>query len=61
MVARLGVPPGVPLWQPLAGAAITILATFVCVYAAGRIFRIGLLLQGKGADFGQLLRWVVRG
>jgi ABC-2 type transport system permease protein len=61
MVARLGVPPGVPLWQPLAGAAITILATFLCVYAAGRIFRIGLLLQGKGADFGQLLRWVVRG
>jgi len=61
MVARLGVPPGVPLWQPLAGTALVILSTVACVYAAGRIFRVGLLLQGKGADFAQLLRWVVRG
>jgi ABC-2 type transport system permease protein len=61
MVARLGVPPGVPLWQPLAGMLVVIATTLLCVYAAGRIFRIGLLLQGKGADFGQLLRWVVRG
>jgi ABC-2 type transport system permease protein len=61
MVARLGVPPGIPLWQPLAGTAAVILTTIACVYAAGRIFRVGLLLQGKGADFGQLLRWVVRG
>jgi ABC-2 type transport system permease protein len=61
MVARLGVPPGVPLWQPVVGAIVVMLTTLLCVYAAGRIFRIGLLLQGKGADFGQLLRWVVRG
>jgi ABC-2 type transport system permease protein len=61
MVARLGVPPGVPLWQPIAGTAVVILATLLCVYAAGRIFRMGLLLQGKGADFRQMMRWVVRG
>jgi ABC-2 type transport system permease protein len=61
MVARLGVPPGVALWQPIAGMAVVLLTTLLCVYAAGRIFRVGLLLQGKGADFGQMLRWVVRG
>jgi ABC-2 type transport system permease protein len=61
MVARLGVPPGVSLWQPVAGTGVVLLTTLLCVYAAGRIFRIGLLLQGKGANFGQLLRWVVRG
>ncbi len=61
MVARLGVPPGAPWWQPVAGAAGVMLTTLVCVYAAGRIFRVGLLLQGKGANFGQMLRWVVRG
>jgi ABC-2 type transport system permease protein len=61
MVARLGVPPGVALWQPITGAVVVVLTTLACVYAAGRIFRVGLLLQGKGADLGQLLRWVVRG
>jgi ABC-2 type transport system permease protein len=61
MVARLGVPPGVPLWQPIAGVGGVLLTTLACVYAAGRIFRVGLLLQGKGANFGQMMRWVVRG
>jgi ABC-2 type transport system permease protein len=61
MMARMGVPPGVPMWQPFAGAAVVMLTTLLCVYAAGRIFRVGLLLQGKGADFGQMLRWVLRG
>lgn len=61
MVARLGVPPGVALWQPVVGVGVVLLATLVCVYAAGRIFRVGLLLQGKGADFGQMMRWVVKG
>jgi ABC-2 type transport system permease protein len=61
MMARLGVPPGVPLWQPFAGVGVVLLTTLACVYAAGRIFRVGLLLQGKGANFGQMMRWVVKG
>jgi ABC-2 type transport system permease protein len=61
MMARLGVPPGVALWQPIAGAGVVIATTLLCVYAAGRIFRVGLLLQGKGADFAQMFRWIVRG
>jgi ABC-2 type transport system permease protein len=61
MVARLGLPPGARLWEPITGAAVVLLTTLACVYAAGRIFRVGLLLQGKGANFGQMLRWVVRG
>jgi hypothetical protein len=31
------------------------------VYAAGRIFRVGILMQGKGASLGQMVRWVFRG
>lgn len=61
MVARMAVPPGAPWWHPPVGVGLVLLTTLVCIYAAGRIFRVGLLLQGKGADFGQMLRWVVRG
>ncbi len=61
MTARQAVPPGVPWWQPAVGAAVVLVATLVCVWAAGRIFRVGILLQGKGARLGDLARWVLRG
>jgi ABC-2 type transport system permease protein len=61
MIVRQAVPPGVPIWQPLAGIAIVIAATLVCVFAAGRIFRVGMLMQGKGAKVSEMLRWAVRG
>lgn len=61
MITRLAVPPGVPLWQPLLGVCGSLAATTFCVWAAGRIFRVGLLLQGKGVRFGDLFRWVLAG
>ena len=61
MVARLSIPPGVPWWQPVVGVLVVLATTVACVYAAGRIFRVGLLMQGKGARMHDLVRWVVRG
>lgn len=61
MLMRQAVPPGVPLWQPLVGVAGVLLATVFCVFAAGRIFRVGILMQGKGAKIGEMMRWVLRG
>jgi ABC-2 type transport system permease protein len=61
MMARLAVPPGIAVWQPLLGVAVVLATTVLCVYAAGRIFRVGILMQGKGARFGEMLRWVFRG
>jgi len=61
MTLRQAVPPGVPIWQPLLGIALVLLTTLFCVFAAGRIFRVGILMQGKGASLGQMMRWIVRG
>jgi ABC-2 type transport system permease protein len=61
MVARLAVPPPMPLWQPLLGMALVLLTTLTCVWVAGRIFRVGILMQGKGARLADLWRWVIRG
>jgi ABC-2 type transport system permease protein len=61
MVARLAVPPGLPWWQPALGAALVLATSLACVWAAGRIFRVELLMQGKGVKFSDLARWVIHG
>jgi ABC-2 type transport system permease protein len=61
MIMRQSVPPGIPAWQPSVGVALVLATTLLCVWAAGRIFRVGILLQGKGARPGEMLRWVFRG
>ena len=61
MIARVSIPPGIPAWQPILGVVLTLLTTVVCVWVAGRIFRVGILMQGKGANFKDLCRWVIRG
>src|SRR5215208_3581163 len=49
LVARESVPPGVPTWQMAAGIVLVLATTTLCVWAAGRVFRVGILMQGKGA------------
>jgi ABC-2 type transport system permease protein len=61
MLGRQAVPPGIPWWQPALGICLVLLTTLLCVYAAGRIFRVGILMQGKGARVGEVFRWVFRG
>lgn len=61
MVLRQAVPPGVPIWQPLLGIVLVLLTTIFTVYVSGRIFRVGILMQGKGASFTDMFRWALRG
>jgi ABC-2 type transport system permease protein len=61
MILRVAVPPGIAWWQPALGLALMLMTTVAFVYSAGRIFRIGILMQGKGASARDLARWIVRG
>ncbi len=61
LVARQSVPPGVPIAQMVTGIVLVLITTLFCVWAAGRIFRIGILMQGKGPKMTDLVRWVMKG
>jgi ABC-2 type transport system permease protein len=61
MIARLAVPPGLPWWQPVLGALLLLATTVALVYAGGRIFRVGLLMQGQGARLQEMARWIFQG
>jgi ABC-2 type transport system permease protein len=61
MLMRQAMPGGVPAWQPWAGLAGVLLWTFAISWAAARIFRIAILMQGKTASFSNLFRWAIRG
>jgi ABC-2 type transport system permease protein len=60
MIARQALSANIMWWEPLLGAVVVIAFAILCVWAAGRIFRVGLLLQGKGAKFGEMLSWVFK-
>jgi len=47
-------------WELVAGAAILLVSIYFCMIAAGRIFRIGILVYGKRPTMRELVRWSVR-
>jgi len=58
MMLRLAIAPGPPLWQAVLAAALLLASTVVSVWAAGRVFRVGLLMQGKPPNLPELLKWI---
>ena len=61
MLLRQAMPGGVPWWQPWLGLVGMILFAGAVIWAAARIFRIGILSQGKAPKLAELAQWVVRG
>jgi len=59
MMLRISLQPGPPLWQVVASVAMMAGTVLMVVWGAGKIFRTGLLMQGKSATIGEVLRWVM--
>jgi ABC-2 type transport system permease protein len=61
MLLRQSLPGGVPWWQPWLGLVGVALFALAAIWAAARIFRIGILSQGKTPKIAELAQWVLRG
>jgi ABC-2 type transport system permease protein len=61
MTLRMALTPAPPAWQIGLGFVLTLLTTAFFVWAGGRIFRTGILMQGKSATFAEMWRWVRAG
>ncbi len=59
MLMRMALSPAPPAWQVALGVVLTTLTTLGCVWASAKIFRTGLLMQGKAPSFAELARWVM--
>lgn len=58
MLLRLAIPPGPPVWQVALALVLVVATTMGMVWTAGRILRVGLLMQGKTATYREMIRWV---
>ncbi len=61
IVLRMATGAPIPLWQIFLALAVLAVATWLCVTLAGRIFRVGILWQGKTPRFSEMLRWGLGG
>jgi ABC-2 type transport system permease protein len=55
MIGRLGF--GVPWWQLLLSQGLLIIGFIFTTWAAGRIYRIGILMHGAKVNYRVLLKW----
>jgi len=58
MMLRMSMTPSPPTWQVLLSIALLLVTTVAIVWAGSRIFRIGILMQGKAPNLPELLRWI---
>jgi ABC-2 type transport system permease protein len=58
MILRICADPDTPLWQIVTTLALLWASVVVAIWAAGKVFRVGVLMYGKPPSVRELLRWV---
>ncbi|MBK9119608.1 MAG: ABC transporter permease [Phycisphaerales bacterium] len=58
MILRICGDPTTPLWQIFTTLALLWVSVVVMMWAAARVFRVGVLMYGKPPTPGELLHWV---
>ncbi|MGI9244662.1 MAG: ABC transporter permease, partial [Verrucomicrobiales bacterium] len=58
MFLRMAVPPGVPWWEVAIGVVGCAIFMLFAVWAAAKVFRIGILSQGQAPSLAKLVKWV---
>jgi ABC-2 type transport system permease protein len=58
MMARIAGAPPPPDWQLWATLVILLLATWLTIRLAARVFRVGILLYGQPPSLAQIARWM---
>ena len=61
MLIRKAAPSGIPAWQPWVGLAGVVLFTVLALWVGGRIFRVGILMQGGAPKLSNMIKWAFRG
>jgi ABC-2 type transport system permease protein len=61
MLIRKAAPAGIPAWQPWVGLVGVVLFTGLAIWAGGRIFRVGILMQGGAPKLSNMIKWTIRG
>lgn len=61
MILRLATGVTIPIWELLLATGLLLIATILVVILAGRIFRVGMLWQGKVPKLTELLSWAFSG
>ncbi|MEZ6136030.1 MAG: ABC transporter permease [Pirellulaceae bacterium] len=58
MFVRIAIPPGPAIWEIVLATALVIVFAIGCVWAAGKVFRIGILAQGQTPSLAGLAKWI---
>lgn len=58
MVLRIWADPQLPFWQIVATQAVLWFSVLAAIWAAGKIFRVGILMYGKPPSLKELVHWM---
>ena len=58
VIMMVRVPFGVPIWELLLSMSILLASIWGTIWAAGKIYRTGILMYGKKANFKEIIKWL---